>query len=309
MKNLAKKLSPAKIILPIAVAFGSLLSYGTVARIDINNEIRKEHARSEQLENRIESLNNQKRTAYQENLSLEDRTDYASLSQSQRWDYLESKSLESIAPYLEEKERREKGEQFTKNLIETYSLIKGRIEKNQEIKKREEAVKKITKQIEEKSCYVINIKNIYLYINEEIKEQTLPPYIDADFITALTFVESSFKPNRVSNVGARGLMQVMPKTWKSLEKKKDFYTYAFHPKENIKVGVGYIQTVVDYLGKKHPHWDILSDKKKRELVAAAYNCGHGGIENYGWNIKNANSETRKHTIKVLEAYDLFREKY
>ena len=64
--------------------------------------------------------------------------------------------------------------------------------------------------------------------------------IDASLITAVIHVESCGNPNAVSCVGAQGLMQIMPKTGKSLGLKN-----AFDPKENIHAGVMYIAMLMN----------------------------------------------------------------
>ena len=64
--------------------------------------------------------------------------------------------------------------------------------------------------------------------------------IDASLITAVIHVESRGNPDAVSHVGAQGLMQIMPKTGKSLGLEN-----AFDPEENIRAGVMYIAMLMD----------------------------------------------------------------
>ncbi len=79
--------------------------------------------------------------------------------------------------------------------------------------------------------------------------------------------ESRFDPHAESWVGARGLMQVMPKTGKSYGVKN-----LFSPSQNIKAGVKHIMWLQDV-------WKGIADEEQRlQFVLASYNVGQGHVQ-------------------------------
>jgi membrane-bound lytic murein transglycosylase F len=88
---------------------------------------------------------------------------------------------------------------------------------------------------------------------------------DWRLIVAQIYQESHLNPWAKSRAGAKGLMQLLPSTAKSLG-VKDIY----NPVENINAGVQYLKNLYE-------HFDI-AEKEDRLLIAlAAYNIGQGHI--------------------------------
>ena len=89
------------------------------------------------------------------------------------------------------------------------------------------------------------------------------------FVAAIIFNESSFRPDAVSSVGARGLMQMMDDTALWIAGKLDVDTYTFDdmfdPEQNIRYGCWYL----GYLAKMFGGDAV--------LVAAAYHTGQGMV--------------------------------
>jgi soluble lytic murein transglycosylase-like protein len=87
--------------------------------------------------------------------------------------------------------------------------------------------------------------------------------VDPLLVAAIMEQESRFKPRARSPVGARGLMQLMPRTgyWMGARNLYD-------PAENVDAGVKYLK----YLDKR-----FNGDTKK---VIAAYNAGEGNVMRY-----------------------------
>ena len=102
--------------------------------------------------------------------------------------------------------------------------------------------------------------------------------VDPFWAVAVMWVESSFRSDAVSPVGARGLMQVMPATGGYLAKKLWNYNYGPHrkgeydeytrPSTNVEMGVYYLS----YLTKKFDY-----SKHNYSFATIAYNMGPGQL--------------------------------
>jgi hypothetical protein len=108
--------------------------------------------------------------------------------------------------------------------------------------------------------------------------------VDPALVAAVIEQESRFKPRARSHVGAKGLMQLMPRTGRWMG-ARDLYS----PEQNIDAGVKYIK----YLDKRF-NGDI------RKIIAA-YNGGEGNVKRY--NGIPPFRETRQYVKKVLHNYD------
>ena len=95
--------------------------------------------------------------------------------------------------------------------------------------------------------------------------QTAKRYqIEPALINAVIMAESSFNPDAVSHKGAKGLMQLMPRTAEYLGVKD-----AFNPAHNIEGGTRYLKTLLDRFDRGI------------ELALAAYNAGSRNLRKYG----------------------------
>jgi soluble lytic murein transglycosylase-like protein len=90
---------------------------------------------------------------------------------------------------------------------------------------------------------------------------------------AQAMAESEMNPNAVSWVGARGLMQLMPSTYKGIQSRSPGWGSIDDPEWNIAAGVLHDR----YLWRKWERDSIHTDR--REFMFASYNAGEGTIMN------------------------------
>ena len=104
--------------------------------------------------------------------------------------------------------------------------------------------------------------------------------VDKSLVKAVIHAESGYNPGAVSSKGARGLMQLMPKTAQDLK-----VADSFNPEDNIRGGVRYLRFLLDTF------------KGDVTLALAAYNAGLARVSQYGG--VPPYEETRNYVAKVL----------
>lgn len=72
--------------------------------------------------------------------------------------------------------------------------------------------------------------------------------IPASWIFAVMAVESGHDPRAVSEAGAMGLMQVMPRTYAELRARYGLGKDPFHPRDNVLAGSAYLRELYDRFG-------------------------------------------------------------
>lgn len=110
--------------------------------------------------------------------------------------------------------------------------------------------------------------------------------VDSALVKAIILAESGYNPKAVSKVGARGLMQLMPRTAKSLGVED-----SFNPEHNINAGVRYFKKLLNQFG------DV-------KLALAAYNAGGRNVRKYKG--VPPYKATRYYIKKVLEYYHIYK---
>ena len=127
----------------------------------------------------------------------------------------------------------------------------------------------------------------YSRYNSLIGEAARLYQLPESFIRAVMRVESDFNPTVVSRAGAMGLMQLMPKTARSMG-----VSDPFDARQNIHGGARYLR--------------ILANRFKGDLVltVAAYNAGQGAVEKY--NGIPPYKETQRYVRRVLKHYYAYR---
>ncbi|HZG84668.1 lytic transglycosylase domain-containing protein [Paenibacillus sp.] len=129
-------------------------------------------------------------------------------------------------------------------------------------------------------------------VEEMIREASAAYGVDPSLVRAVVRVESGYDPNAVSPAGAKGLMQLMDATARSLG-----VTDSFDPVQNVNGGTRYLSY-------------LLTKYNGSEAVAlAAYNAGPGRIDRLGIKtdadlsmaMERLPKETQAYIRKVLDA--------
>jgi membrane-bound lytic murein transglycosylase F len=97
------------------------------------------------------------------------------------------------------------------------------------------------------------------------------PSVDWRLWRAQIKAESAFKPNAVSPVGAQGLAQIMPATFKEIAEKSGIKGSAFDPEVNLMAGAWYMARMRNTFKAPRP------DFERHNLALGAYNAGSGNI--------------------------------
>jgi soluble lytic murein transglycosylase-like protein len=127
---------------------------------------------------------------------------------------------------------------------------------------------------------------------EEISSQFSKEYnvdINSNLVRSVIKQESGFNPGAVSSAGAQGLMQLMPKTARSVG-----VFNSMNPYQNLKGGVKYLsQMLVKFNGNL-------------QKALAAYNAGPDAVDKYGG--IPPYKETQNYVASIMSDY-LKRENY
>ena len=136
-------------------------------------------------------------------------------------------------------------------------------------------------------------------------EFAVPPAL----VLAVVETESDFRQDARSTVGALGLMQLMPDTFRFLRDEILFESVAdeaiLDPKTNLRYGTCYL----NYLSRRFGSWSV---------ALAAYNAGEGRVSLWLEDPRYGNGtelfkipfpETENYLAVTLEAYRRYTQKY
>ena len=137
----------------------------------------------------------------------------------------------------------------------------------------------------QQDMFAYQIKKAEMLYNPIILEAANLHDVDLTMVKAIIMAESGYNKKSVSRNGAVGLMQLMPRTARSLGVKD-----IFNPEENIHAGVRYFKTLLNRF------------KGDEKLALAAYNAGARNV--YKYKGIPPFRETRRYIRKVL-AYQQF----
>ena len=135
--------------------------------------------------------------------------------------------------------------------------------------------------------------------------------VDRNLVFAVIKTESNFDPNARSDVGARGLMQLMEDTYEwvgyRMEDKRELtYDNMYDPEYNIEYGTYLLRLLYEEYGDN-------------ETALAAYHTGRGNVNKWledknfsadGVKLDTIPSAATEHYVsKVMKAYDAYNNLY
>jgi soluble lytic murein transglycosylase len=145
-------------------------------------------------------------------------------------------------------------------------------------------------------------------------DQHVPTPPESAFTHALIRQESMFNPEAESGVGARGLMQLMPRTAKDVAKKINVRyseTRLNDPGYSLRLGTAFVQQQIDHFNGSYV------------LALAGYNAGPGrvhewistfgdprdpGVDPVDWVEMIPITETRNYVQRIIESIQIYRAK-
>ena len=101
-------------------------------------------------------------------------------------------------------------------------------------------------------------------------KQYFGPGFDWRWFKAQGFAESRLDPTARSWVGARGLMQLMPTTYREIVSQNPDFGPIDKPEWNIAAGIYYNRRLWDF-------WHLVPYDERRNFMFASYNAGRGPI--------------------------------
>ena len=97
------------------------------------------------------------------------------------------------------------------------------------------------------------------------------PLIDWHWFKAQGIAESGLDPKARSSVGAKGIMQIMPATYKEIKEKNPHFTNVEDPRWNIAAGIYYDRMLFRKWKKG------LATEERLSFAMASYNAGYGNV--------------------------------
>lgn len=125
--------------------------------------------------------------------------------------------------------------------------------------------------------YYHDLKDLYLtekrYDQIFLKYKNIMPDSDFRLVKAVCTVESRLNPNAKSPDGAKGLCQILPATYRSVNKIEHIV-----PANGIMNANHSIHAASYHLSRINRYWDGYGNKEnRRKLMVASYNSGEGNI--------------------------------
>jgi hypothetical protein len=120
------------------------------------------------------------------------------------------------------------------------------------------------------------------YVTEAAQRFAIPQ----QWIRSVMRVESANNPRAVSSMGAMGLMQIMPTTWRDLRNRHGLGSDPFEPRDNILAGAA-------YLSEMHGRYGSVA------LMLAAYNAGPARADAHHATGRALPAETQAYVARLM----------
>ena len=135
----------------------------------------------------------------------------------------------------------------------------------------------------------------------QVLESSQKQDISPEVIIGLIFVESSFQRKVVSNAGACGLTQIIPKYTGKITKKYSCEYLMKNPRESIAAGVKILRWWIDYHKEKKKD-KVASTQEVLKLALCSYNAG------FRCSGRRPSKGGMRYARKVLKKAELIRNK-
>jgi membrane-bound lytic murein transglycosylase F len=113
------------------------------------------------------------------------------------------------------------------------------------------------------------------------------PHIDWRWFKAQGIAESGLKADARSSMGAKGVMQIMPRTYQEIKEKNPHFTRIDEPRWNIAAGIYYDREL-------YRRWKRGLPTQQRIFFAlASYNAGYSNINKAYRRAKKSHSEVKQ----------------
>jgi soluble lytic murein transglycosylase-like protein len=126
------------------------------------------------------------------------------------------------------------------------------------------------------------------WIIRYVEEMAQLKGVEPALVKAIIKVESNYDHQAVSQKGAKGIMQILPRSFPEEDENN-----LFDPLRNVEIGVNHLKNLLDKFSGNIA------------LALAAYNAGEGAVMKY--NGIPPYPETRAYVEKVLAFYKKYRE--
>lgn len=113
------------------------------------------------------------------------------------------------------------------------------------------------------------------------------PHIDWHWFKAQGIAESGLSPKANSEVGAIGLMQIMPDTYAEIKQKNPHFTHIEEPRWNIAAGIFYDRMLYRKWKKGLP------TEQRLTFALASYNAGYGTVNKAFRRAQARNGEVKR----------------
>ena len=100
------------------------------------------------------------------------------------------------------------------------------------------------------------------------------PAFDWHWFKAQAIAESNLRPNAKSRTGARGIMQILPSTFREIKSKNPHFADIITPRWNIAAGIYYDRQMYKLWGKEKKD---LPTQERLAFMLGSYNAGFGGV--------------------------------